>query len=173
MLAIKLTSSGSVFFRQTRVGRYENLFRIHKFRTMIVNAESKGLKITVGRDPRVTSIGYILRKTKLDELPQLIDVLLGNMSLVGPRPEVPEYIQYYPKELRDKIFSVRPGITDEASITMIDENEILSKSANPEQAYIKEILPLKLSYAAKYAEKSNLFLDIKLILRTLGKIVSR
>ena len=123
----KLTSTGPVFFRQTRVGQYEKLFQIHKFRTMIVNAEASGLKITVGRDPRITSIGHFLRKTKLDELPQLIDVLMGTMSLVGPRPEVPEYVQYYTNEVKAIVLSVRPGITDWASIKMIDENGSLPR----------------------------------------------
>lgn len=173
ILAIKLTSAGGVFFRQARVGKNEKIFRIHKFRTMVTNAEAQGLKITVGRDPRITRIGYLLRKTKLDELPQLIDVLLGDMSLVGPRPEVPEYIQFYPPEVRKKVFSVRPGITDEASIVMIDENDILSKSSNPEQTYIQEILPLKLSYAVKYVDSHNLLLDISLIVKTVMKIFTR
>lgn len=173
MLVIKVTSRGDIFFRQARVGKNEKIFRIHKFRTMVTNAEAHGLKITVGRDPRITRIGYLLRKTKLDEIPQLIDVLLGNMSLVGPRPEVPEYIQFYPPEVRKKVFSVRPGITDEASIVMIDENDILSKSSNPEQTYIQEILPLKLSYAVKYVDSHNLLLDISLIVKTVMKIFTR
>lgn len=173
MLVIKVTSRGDVFFRQARVGKNEKIFRIHKFRTMVTNAEAHGLKITVGRDPRITRIGYLLRKTKLDEIPQLIDVLFGNMSLVGPRPEVPEYTQFYPPEIRKKVFSVRPGITDEASIVMIDENDILSKSSNPEQTYIQEILPLKLSYAVKYVDSHNLLLDISLIVKTVMKIFTR
>lgn len=173
IIGIKLTSNGPVFFRQIRVGRYEKLFKIHKFRTMIVDAESKGLKITVGADKRITSIGAILRKTKLDELPQLIDVLLGNMSLVGPRPEVPEYVKYYSVDIKRKVFSIRPGITDEASIEMIDENDVLARSSNPENTYINEILPLKLSYAVKYAESHGIMLDIVLILKTLRKIIVR
>lgn len=170
---IKVTSRGPVFFRQIRVGKNEELFRIHKFRTMVVNAESKGLKITVGADNRITQIGSILRKTKFDELPQLIDVLLGDMSLVGPRPEVPEYVKYYTPEIKRKVFSIKPGITDAASIEMIDENDILAKSSNPEQTYINEILPLKLSYAAQYADHHNIFTDLMLILKTLKKIISR
>lgn len=173
MLLIKLTSDGPIFFRQTRVGQYEILFQIHKFRTMIVNAEASGLKITVGRDSRITSIGHFLRKTKLDELPQLIDVVLGKMSLVGPRPEVPEYIQYYPDKMRGVIFSVRPGITDWASIKMIDENEILAQAVDPQQAYIQQILPEKLSYAARYVQTRSLRLDFYLILLTIGKIFTR
>lgn len=173
MLLIKFTSSGPIFFRQTRVGQYEELFQIHKFRTMVVNAEARGLKITIGRDPRITPIGHFLRKTKLDELPQLIDVVLGKMSLVGPRPEVPEYIQYYSDKMRVIIFSVRPGITDWASIKMIDENEILARASDPQQAYIQQILPEKLSYAARYVQTRSLKLDIYLILLTIGKIFTR
>lgn len=173
MLLIKFTSSGPIFFRQTRVGQYEELFQIHKFRTMVVNAEARGLKITIGRDPRITPIGHFLRKTKLDELPQLIDVVLGKMSLVGPRPEVSEYIQYYPDKMRRIIFSVRPGITDWASIKMIDENEILACASDPQQAYIQQILPEKLSYAARYVQTRSLKLDIYLILLTIGKIFTR
>lgn len=173
MLLIKVTSRGPIFFRQTRVGQYERLFQIHKFRTMIVNAEAHGLKITVGRDPRITMIGHFLRKTKLDELPQLIDVVLGEMSLVGPRPEVPEYIQYYSDEMRRTIFSIRPGITDWASIKMIDENEILAGAVDPQQAYIQQILPEKLSHALRYVQTRSLKLDFYLILLTIGKIFTR
>ncbi len=173
MLLIKFTSSGPIFFRQTRVGQYEELFQIHKFRTMVVNAEARGLKITIGRDPRITPIGHFLRKTKLDELPQLIDVVLGKMSLVGPRPEVPEYIQYYSDKMRGIIFSVRPGITDWASIKMIDESEILARASDPQHAYIQQILPEKLSYAARYVQTRSLKLDIYLILLTIGKIFTR
>lgn len=172
-IVIKLTSSGGVFFRQTRVGQYGIPFSIHKFRTMVTDAESKGLKITVGADNRITAIGRVLRKTKLDELPQLIDVLLGDMSFVGPRPEVPEYVAVYPDNIRQKILSIRPGITDRASIEMIDENEILAKSNNPEHAYINEILPIKLNYAVDYVDNYSFFEDIKIILETLKKIIIR
>lgn len=173
VILIKLSSDGPIFFRQTRVGLYQQLFQIHKFRTMIVDAEAQGLKITVGRDPRITSIGHFLRKAKLDELPQLIDVLLGDMSLVGPRPEVPEYVKSYPTEVKQLIFSVRPGITDWASIKMIDENEILAKANNPQQAYIEQILPEKLGYAVQYVKNRSLKLDIYLIFLTLSKIITR
>lgn len=172
-LIIKISSPGEVFFRQTRVGLNQQLFRIHKFRTMITDAEKAGMKITVGRDPRITRIGGLLRKTKLDELPQLIDVFVGSMSLVGPRPEVPEYVKYYPEEVANVVFSVRPGITDWASIKMIDENAILAKSANPERAYIDKVLPEKLGYAVKYVKTRNLFLDISLIFLTIFKIFTR
>ena len=173
IVLIKLTSTGPVFFRQTRVGQYERLFQIHKFRTMIVNAEASGLKITVGRDPRITSIGHFLRKTKLDELPQLIDVLMGTMSLVGPRPEVPEYVQYYTNEIKAIVLSVRPGITDWASIKMIDENDILARASDPQQAYIQQILPEKLAYAVRYVQTRSLRLDVYLILLTISKIFTR
>ncbi len=173
IVLIKLTSTGPVFFRQTRVGQYEKLFQIHKFRTMIVNAEASGLKITVGRDPRITSIGHFLRKTKLDELPQLIDVLMGTMSLVGPRPEVPEYVQYYTNEIKAIVLSVRPGITDWASIKMIDENDILARSSDPQQTYIQQILPEKLAYAVRYVQTRSLRLDVYLILLTISKIFTR
>ncbi len=172
-LIIKITSPGPVFFRQTRVGMKQKQFQIHKFRTMVVDAEKKGIKITVGRDPRITAIGGLLRKTKLDELPQLLDVVIGDMSLVGPRPEVPEYVKYYPPEVAALIFSVRPGITDWASIKMIDENQLLAKSANPETAYIEQILPEKLGYAVKYVKTRTLFLDIRLIFLTIIKIFTR
>ena len=170
---IKLTSTGPVFFRQQRIGRYGTLFAIHKFRTMIVGAESKGLKITIGEDRRITQVGHILRKTKLDELPQLIDVLQGSMSFVGPRPEVPEYVAKYPLMIKTKVLSIRPGITDRASIEMIDENELLAKSANPEQTYIHEILPIKLDYAVKYIDNYSLLEDVRIIFATLKKIISR
>lgn len=140
---IKLDSSGPVFFRQERVGRHGRTFRIFKFRTMTVDAEKKGLQLTVGGDNRVTRAGKFLRKTKLDELPQLFDVLIGNMSIVGPRPEVPKYIAQYPASIRKQVLSVRPGITDRASIEFRNENEILSNSADPEKSYINEILPIK------------------------------
>ncbi|MBX9866230.1 MAG: sugar transferase [Burkholderiales bacterium] len=173
IVLIKLTSAGPVFFRQTRVGQYEKLFQIHKFRTMIVNAEASGLKITVGRDPRITSIGHFLRKTKLDELPQLIDVLMGTMSLVGPRPEVPEYVQYYTNDIKGIVLSVRPGITDWASIKMIDENDILARASDPQQIYIQQILPEKLAYAVRYVQTRSLRLDVYLILLTISKIFTR
>lgn len=173
IVLIKLTSTGPVFFRQTRVGQYEKLFQIHKFRTMIVNAEASGLKITVGRDLRITSIGHFLRKTKLDELPQLIDVLMGTMSLVGPRPEVPEYVQYYTNEIKAIVLNVRPGITDWASIKMIDENDILARASDPQQAYIQQILPEKLAYAVRYVQTRSLKLDVYLILLTISKIFTR
>ena len=170
---IRVTSNGSIFFRQVRVGRYGNEFRIHKFRTMVMNADQIGEQITVGQDTRITKIGYVLRKSKFDELPQLIDVFCGSMSLVGPRPEVPEYVKLYPNDIRECIFSVRPGITDYASIIMIDENDILAKSDNPKQCYINEIMPQKLNYAIQYVQTRSFFGDLKIIFLTFGKIITR
>mgnify|MGYP006152331509 CR=1 FL=1 len=169
---IKADSSGPVFFRQQRVGRFGKIFRIHKFRTMRVDAEAAG-RLTVGKDSRITRSGHFLRKTKIDELPQLIDVLLGTMSLVGPRPEVQEFIDCYPPEVRDEVLSVRPGITDRASIEMVDENEILSKYADPRQAYIDYILPIKQRYYLDYVRDHGVITDIKIIIDTLLKIVKR
>ncbi|TDR80177.1 sugar transferase [Paludibacterium purpuratum] len=171
-LWVRLDSPGPVFFRQERVGRFGVPFRIHKFRTMRVDAERQG-QLTVGTDVRVTGAGRWLRKTKLDELPQLLDVVLGRMSLVGPRPEVPRYVAYYPGDLRAKVLALRPGITDWASIRMIDENEILGRAEDPERAYIEQVLPEKLAYYAKYADSHTLFEDIRIIFATMMKIVSR
>ena len=133
-LWIKLDSPGPVFFRQQRVGQYGALFGIHKFRSMTADAPLGGLQITVGNDARITRAGRFLRRTKLDELPQLIDVLIGNMSLVGPRPEVPKYVAMYPTALRDKVLSVRPGITDPASLQYRDEGSLLAAAASPDEA---------------------------------------
>ncbi len=168
---IKLDSSGPVFFRQERVGRGGVVFRIHKFRTMVTDAERLGLQITVGADARVTRVGQWLRKYKLDELPQLLDVWLGHMSLVGPRPEVPRYVACYPANVRDVILSVRPGITDRASIEFKDENEILGRASDPDQAYINEVLPIKLKYYVEYVHTRSFLGDIYLILRTLMALI--
>lgn len=170
---IKLDSSGPVFFRQERVGRHGITFRIFKFRTMTVDAEKKGLQLTVGGDNRVTRAGKFLRKTKLDELPQLFDVLIGNMSIVGPRPEVPKYIDQYPASIRKQVLSVRPGITDRASIEFRNENEILSNSADPEKSYINEILPIKQKYYIEYVNKNSFLGDLKIIWETAFAIISK
>lgn len=169
---IKVDSRGPVFFRQVRVGRFGISFSIHKFRTMAVNSESLG-RLTVGSDSRITSSGNILRKTKIDELPQLIDVLIGKMSLVGPRPEVQEFIDCYPQNIRDKVLSVRPGITDRASIEMVDENEILAGYQDSRQAYIDIILPIKQKYYVEYVDMNSFWFDIKIIFSTLYKIIKR
>lgn len=171
-LWIKSDSKGPVFFRQVRVGRFGIPFKIHKFRTMSTNSEALG-RLTVGADARITSSGHFLRKTKIDELPQLIDVFIGKMSLVGPRPEVQEFIDCYPVGVKNKVLSVRPGITDKASIEMVDENEILSKYTDARQAYIDVILPIKQKFYLEYVETNNLILDIKIIFSTFYKIVKR
>ena len=170
-LLIKLDSPGPVMFRQERVGRYGQPFRIHKFRTMRHEPAGQGLQITVGADRRITRVGGFLRASKLDELPQLLDVWLGDMSLVGPRPEVPRYVAHYPADVRDKVLSVRPGITDIASIEYRDESVVLARAADPEHAYIHEVLPHKLALAAQYVERSSVALDLWLIWRTLVAIV--
>lgn len=170
-LAIKLDSAGPVFFRQERVGRFGRTFRIHKFRTMRHDPAGQGLQITVGADRRITRVGAFLRRTKIDELPQLIDVWTGTMSLVGPRPEVPRYVAHYDPALRDKVLSVRPGITDIASIEYRDESAVLARAADPEHAYIHEVMPHKLALAASYVDQASVWTDIKLILRTLVAIV--
>jgi lipopolysaccharide/colanic/teichoic acid biosynthesis glycosyltransferase len=169
-LAIRLDSPGPVFFRQERVGRHGRPFRIHKFRTM--RPADGGPQITVGADPRVTRVGAWLRRTKLDELPQLIDVLAGAMRLVGPRPEVPRYVALYPPETRAKVLSVRPGITDLASIEYRDEGEQLARAADPEHEYVHVVMPRKLRLAEAYVEHASIALDLRLILRTLGAIWS-
>lgn len=169
---IRLDSPGSVLYRQERIGRFGVPFKIHKFRTMRECAETEG-RLTVGLDKRITSAGHFLRKSKLDELPQLIDVLVGNMSLVGPRPEVQEFIDCYAMDVRGEVLSVRPGITDYAAIEMVDENEVLSKYANPRQAYIDVILPIKQKYYLDYVKKSSIKTDLIIIFLTLKKIVTR
>lgn len=168
---VKLDSPGPVFFRQERVGRGGKLFRIHKFRTMVTDAERRGLQITVGADARVTRVGQWLRKYKLDELPQLLDVWLGHMSLVGPRPEVPRYVACYPADVRDVVLSVRPGITDRASIEFKDENLILGRANDPNNAYVEEVLPIKLRYYVDYVATRNLIGDFVIILKTIQALI--
>jgi lipopolysaccharide/colanic/teichoic acid biosynthesis glycosyltransferase len=170
---IKLDSPGPVFFRQERVGRGGRPFRIHKFRTMRHAPQAEGAQITVGADARITRAGRWLRAAKLDELAQLIDVLRGDMSLVGPRPEVPRYVALYPPELRAQVLAVRPGITDLASIVFRDESTLLARAADPERAYREVILPRKLALAARYAAQASLATDLALILRTLAALVRR
>lgn len=172
-LLVKLDSPGPVFFRQERVGRHGKPFRIHKFRTMRHDPVGTGPQITVGADARITRVGGFLRATKLDELAQLIDVWLGDMSLVGPRPEVPRYVAQYPSALREKVLSVRPGITDIASIEYRDESAVLARASDPEQAYVQEVLPHKLQLAARYVDNASLALDVWLILRTIAAVVRR
>jgi len=167
---IKFDSQGSIFFRQIRVGKDGRDFRIYKFRTMIVNAEKMGI-ITIGeRDPRITNSGYFLRKYKLDELPQLINVLKGEMSFVGPRPEVRKYVEMYNQE-QLKILTVKPGITDYASIEYINEDEILGKSLDPERTYIEEIMPQKIKYNMKYINNKTVIEYFKIIFLTIIEII--
>lgn len=164
-LAIKLDSPGPVLFRQERVGRHGRPFRIRKFRTMHDGAA--GAPITVGDDPRITRSGRWLRAAKLDELPQLIDVLAGHMSLVGPRPELPRYVALYPPALRDKVLSVRPGITDPASIEYRDEGAQLARAADPEHEYVHVVLPRKLALAEAYVDRATLATDLRVLWRTM------
>ena len=170
-LWIKFDSPGPVFFRQQRVGRHSVPFMIHKFRTMRTGAE--GLPLTVGDDPRITRAGRFLRRTRLDELPQFIDVLQGAMSLVGPRPEVPRYVALYPPALRDRALAVRPGLTDPASLDFIDEAVLLAAAADPEREYVERILPAKLKRAAEYAESASLATDIAVLARTAWALLRR
>jgi lipopolysaccharide/colanic/teichoic acid biosynthesis glycosyltransferase len=172
-LWIKLDSRGPVFFRQQRVGRFGALFHIHKFRSMREDAPLAGPQITIGADPRITRAGRFLRRTKLDELPQLLDVLAGTMSLVGPRPEVPRYVAMYPPALRDKVLSVRPGITDPASIEYRDESTLLARAADPERVYIEQVMPAKLRYSAEYVDRMSLANDVRLIGATLRLLLTR
>lgn len=169
---IKLDSRGPIFFRQIRVGRFGKTFKIYKFRTMVAGAESKGRQITAGDDSRITRAGRILRKHKLDELPQLINVLKGEMSLVGPRPEVPKYVEMF-KENYQVILGVTPGITDFASLKFRQESALLHTANDPESLYIREILPEKIRLAKEYVANASLLLDIKVILMTLLHLPSR
>lgn len=163
-------SPGGAFFRQVRVGKEGREFRLFKFRTMRPGSEAGG-QITVGeRDPRITGIGYFLRKTKLDELPQLINILFGDMSVVGPRPEVPRYVALYSASQR-KVLSVRPGLTSLASIAFINENEVLGRSSDPERTYVEELMPAKLELDLKYVQERSLLLDLRVIFGTLAGLL--
>ena len=169
--AIRLESPGPVFFRQERVGRHGRPFRIYKFRTMAdAQAGSDGPQVTAAGDSRVTRVGAWLRRFKLDELAQLIDVLRGTMSLVGPRPEVPRYVEHYPPEWRERLLSVRPGITDFASVRYRDENELLALAENPEREYIDVVLPAKLRYALHYVDNPSLASDLRVLGLTLRTV---
>lgn len=167
---IKIDSVGPVFYKQIRVGQNGKDFGLFKFRSMVVDADKKGLITVGGRDPRITRSGYFIRKYKLDELPQLINVLVGDMSLVGPRPEVRKYVELYDDE-QNKALSVKPGITDYASIEYMDENEILGKSTDPEKIYIEEIMPEKIKYNMKYIKNRSLIEYFKIIFLTVLKII--
>lgn len=170
---IRLDSPGPILFRQERVGRRGVPFRIHKFRTMRHVAPGReGSPITVGDDARITRAGALLRRHKLDELPQLLDVLLGRMSLVGPRPEVPRYVARYPAEAREVVLSVRPGLTDLASIEFRDEAALLADAGDPEREYVEVVMPKKLALAAHYVRTASLGLDVTILWRTLRLLVA-
>ncbi|AOS82759.1 hypothetical protein BIU88_00490 [Chlorobaculum limnaeum] len=169
-IAIKIDSRGPIFFRQIRVGQYNKQFLILKFRTMVIDAEKIGAQISSGNDPRITMVGRFLRKYKLDEFPQLINVAKGEMSIVGPRPEVPHFVAAYECDYRE-ILKMKPGITDYASIEYKDENELLSVEDDPERKYIEEIMPIKISYYYRYLEEQSFKTDMILILKTIIKII--
>lgn len=169
-LLVKLTSKGPVFFRQERMGRNFKPFRINKFRSMVPDAPQRGAQITAGRDPRITRVGAILRATKIDELPQLLNVLVGDMSVVGPRPEVPRYVEVY-RDRYAEVLSVRPGITDLASLKYRDESALLGEADDPEALYVNEILPDKIDLAIEYIRTQSFWLDMSVIFRTFWKIV--
>jgi lipopolysaccharide/colanic/teichoic acid biosynthesis glycosyltransferase len=172
-VSIRMDSPGPVLFRQVRVGRFGKLFRIHKFRTMRVDDEGSGPMLTSTGDVRITRVGGFLRKYKLDELPQFIDVIKGDMSLVGPRPEIPKYIDFYPARVKAVILSLPPGITDLASIAFKNENDMLARALNPEREYTERILPLKLELCESYVLQRSLWGDCIIILKTLRSIFGR
>ena len=163
---IRLDSPGPVFFRQERVGLRGQPFRIFKFRSM--RADNAGPQITVGADARITRSGRFIRAYKLDELPQLLNVLLGDMSIVGPRPEVPSYVALYPATVRVEVLSVRPGMTDWASVQYRSESALLAQSPDPERTYVETVLPAKLALCQQYVRERSLLLDLKIIAMTLG-----
>lgn len=171
-LLIKIDDPGPVFYRQVRVGKDGKTFRIFKFRSMVVDADKKGLQITVGRDPRITRMGAFLRKTKLDELAQLINVFVGDMSFVGPRPEVPRYVELYTPYQR-QVLLVRPGITDYASIAYRNENDLLAGAQDPEKMYIETIMPDKIELNMKYLHEISPLTDIRLIFKTIAAVIGR
>jgi lipopolysaccharide/colanic/teichoic acid biosynthesis glycosyltransferase len=169
-LLIVLESSGGVFYRQERIGLKGKPFYLLKFRSMRPNADLQG-KLTVGeRDPRVTRIGFFIRKFKLDEFPQFINVLKGEMSVVGPRPEVAEYVALY-SDIQRRVLDVKPGITDEASITYFEENKLLSKSTNPQKTYIEEIMPEKIRINLAYQERATVWTDLGVVWKTAARMV--
>lgn len=169
-MIIVLDSRGGIFYKQVRVGRNGNDFKLFKFRSMRTDADKAGLLTVGGRDNRITKVGYYIRKYKIDELPQLINVLIGDMSLVGPRPEVRKYVDMYTTEQLE-VLSVKPGITDYASIEYSNENEILGKASDPEFVYINEIMPAKLNLNLKYIKEQGVGTDLKIIFNTILKIV--
>lgn len=169
-ISIRLESKGGGFYRQRRVGRYGRDFYVYKFRSMRVGADKQGLITVGGRDPRITRIGYFIRKYKLDELPQLFNVLKGDMSLVGPRPEVRKYVDLYTDEQRE-VLSVRPGITDYASIEYVDENTILGQAEDADKAYVEQIMPDKIRYNMRYIDNRSIKEYFKIVFLTFWSIV--
>ena len=168
-LVVKLSSPGGVFFKQERVGKQFNTFLIYKFRSMVQDAPQRGGAITFGDDPRITRVGRVLRSTKIDELPQLINVLKGEMSLVGPRPEARRYVELF-REDYEEILRVRPGITDLASITYRDEAAVLGQAEDPEEEYVGRVLPEKIRLAKEYLARSSFLFDLSLIMKTIFKL---
>jgi lipopolysaccharide/colanic/teichoic acid biosynthesis glycosyltransferase len=169
-ILIKLSSSGGIFYSQIRIGKNAKPFKIYKFRSMKIDSDHSQ-KLTIGmKDPRITSIGFFIRKYKLDEFPQFINVLIGNMSIVGPRPEVKEYVDLYNEEQR-KVLSVKPGITDYASLEYFDENELLGKADDPQETYINEIMPAKLELNKKYLANPTISHDISIMWKTFMKMI--
>lgn len=173
VLLIKFNSKGPVFYKNIRVGRYGKSFKIYKFRTMAADADKLGVWSTAGDDPRLTKIGKVLRKYQFDELPQLINVLKGEMSFVGPRPQVPWAVELYNEEEKKTILSVRPGMTDYASLKFINEGEILRGSKDPDEDYLKKIDPEKRKLNLEYARNNSIFMDFKIILATFKKIFKK
>lgn len=171
-ILIRIDSPGSVLFKQTRIGRHGRGFVLIKFRTMRSQPDEDESKVTIERDRRITKVGRLLRTTKIDELPQLFNVLIGEMSLVGPRPEVPEYVEMFKQEYRE-VLKVRPGLTDLASIKYRNEELILSQSENPDQLYLSEILPDKLKLAQNYIQNRSFFFDLQILVRTVIAILKR
>lgn len=168
-ILIMIDSRGGVFYKQQRIGKGQVPFGLYKFRTMRPNSD--GVKITVGdRDPRVTDIGYFLRKYKLDELPQLINIVRGEMSVIGPRPEVSNYVDLYTDE-QLRVLSVKPGLSDLATLEYVNESEILAESDDPEKTYVEEIMPKKLALNIKYIDNQSFILDLKIIFTTFSKII--
>ncbi|MEJ6737056.1 MAG: sugar transferase [Flavobacteriales bacterium] len=168
-IIIVVDSSGGVFYKQVRVGKNSIDFYLYKFRSMKIDSDKKDLLTVGGNDSRITKVGYFIRRYKMDELSQLINVFLGDMSLVGPRPEVRKYVNLYTTE-QLKVLTVKPGITDNASIAYFDENELLGKSSDPEETYVREIMPSKLALNLLYVNDHSLFSDVKIILRTIKTI---
>lgn len=172
-IAIKLNSPGPVFFRQVRIGRHGKPFKIFKFRTMTGSEPTSGPILTIGHNPRVTPVGEVLRDSKIDELPQLINVVLGHMSLVGPRPEVPKYVEKYTDIQRGIVLSVRPGLTGPASLEFRDQTSLLAQYENPEEAYETIVMQEKLAINAEYIRQATFFTDLKLIFQTIGALFWR